>query len=178
MRAVLASLCFIVCAGAAAAQTPSAAPNAPPEALNQVYSCANITDDAQRLACYDQAVGRLRQAQTSGDLVAVDRHQAETINREAFGFSLPSLPHLFSRGDGQAIGAVEEVELEVARVQQRGDGSAVFTMTNGQVWQQIDNENGRNVRVGGHVRVRSASMGSFLMHVDAGGPALRVRRVS
>lgn len=177
MRVIIAGLCFIAFAGVAAAQTQ--APPQPPEALNQVYTCSNITDDAQRLACYDQAVGHLRQAQSNGDLVAVDRGQAETINREAFGFSLPSLPHLFSRGsDGEEVGHVEALELEVARVSPRGDGTATFTMTNGQVWAQIDNENARNVRVGGHVTVRRASMGSFLMHVDAGGPALRVRRAS
>src|SRR5512147_563616 len=159
MRAAIASLCFIAFAATAAAQPQQAPPQAP-QALDQVYSCANVTDDAQRLACYDQAVGGLRQAQTSGDLVAVDRSQAETINREAFGFSLPSLPHLFSRGsDGAEVGHVDELALEVTRIQRRQDGSAVFTMSNGQVWQQIDDENARNVREGGQVSIRRASMG-------------------
>lgn len=178
MRAVIASLCFVAFAATAAAQTQQAPPQ-PPQVLDQVYSCANVTDDAQRLTCYDQAVGRLRQAQTSGEIVAVDRHQAETINREAFGFSLPSLPHLFSRGsDGAEVGHVDEVALEVTRIQRRPDGTALFTMSNGQVWAQIDSDSARNVREGGHVSIRRASMGSFLMHVDAGGAALRVRRVS
>ena len=58
----------------------------------------------------------------------------------------------------------------------RRDGTASFTMTNGQVWSQIDNESPRNARAGGQVTIRRASMGSYLMSVEAGGPALRVRR--
>jgi len=49
-------------------------------------------------------------------------------------------------------------------------------MSNGQVWVQIDDENARNAREGGAVTIRRASMGSYLMSVEAGGPAIRVRR--
>lgn len=179
MRAALAGLLFIAFAAPAAAQDE---PQATPGVLDQVYGCANIADDGQRLACYDGAVGRLREAQTSGNLVAVDRAQAEEIQRDAFGFSLPSLPRLFgSRSGGGApattgVGEVSEMRLEIASVVRRRNGPATFTMSNGQVWTQIDDENARNARQGGSVTIRRASLGSFLMSVDAGGPAIRVRR--
>jgi len=174
MRVVLASLCFVaIAAGAASAQEPPGNP----AVLDQVYACSSIAEQAARLACYDGAVGRLREAQSSGNLVAVDRQQAETVEREAFGFSLPSLPRLFgNRGDGAASPEIAEMALEIDRVSRRNDGTATFYMTNGQVWTQIDNENARNVRPGGQVTVRRATLGSFLMSVEAGGPALRVRR--
>ena len=183
MRIVLASLCFVAFAGAASAQQQEPQPS--PGVLDQVYACANISDEAQRLACYDGAVGRLRAAQTSGNLVAVDRQQAEELDRDAFGFTLPSLSRLFGGGSDAATpgGAerpqferVDRMTLEIARVTMRRDGTALFTMTNGQVWSQIDNENPRNARVGGQVTVRRGTMGSYLMSVEAGGPALRVRR--
>lgn len=174
MRVAIASLCFFAIAGAATAQEQPQQP----QALTQVYACAEIQGQAERLACYDAAVGRLQQAQRTGDLVAVDRGQAETLQREGFGFSLPSLPRLFGGTQGGELNQVEEVSSEVTRVQRRGDGTAVFTLANGQVWSQIDNENARNVRDGGAVTIRRATFGSFLMHVEAGGPALRVRRVS
>jgi len=173
MRVVLASLCFVAIAGAASAQERVANP----PVLDQVYACAAIAEEAARLACYDGAVGRLREAQNSGNLVAVDRQQAETVEREAFGFSLPSLPRLFgNRGDGSAAPEVAEMALQIDRVSRRGDGTATFYMTNGQVWTQIDDANARNVRPGGQVTIRRATLGSFLMSVQAGGPALRVRR--
>jgi hypothetical protein len=175
MRVAIASLCFFVFVGAASAQEQAATQ---PQVLTQVFACAEIQDQAQRLACYDGAVGRLQQAQQAGDIVAVDRGQAETIQREGFGFSLPSIPRLFGGTQGGELRQVEEVSTEVTRVSRRGDGTASFTLANGQTWSQIDNENSRNVRDGGHVIIRRATFGSFLMHVDAGGPALRVRRVS
>jgi hypothetical protein len=183
MRVVLASLCFVAIAGAAFAQQQQ---QPPPGVLDQVYACASISDEAQRLACYDGAVGRLRQAQDSGNLVAVDRQQAEELDRDAFGFSLPSLSRLFGGGSDAAtppspgqqprFERVDEMQLEIARVSMRRDGTVSITMTNGQVWSQIDNENPRMVRVGGTVTVRRATMGSYLMSIEAGGPALRVRR--
>ncbi|MBC7769418.1 MAG: hypothetical protein H7124_11585 [Phycisphaerales bacterium] len=175
MRIVIASLCFVAfAAGSAAAQ--DRAPASPP-VLDQVYACANVADETQRLACYDGAVGRLREAQTSGNLVAVDRQQAQEIEREAFGFSLPSLPRIFGNRGNEAPGAeVLEMALVIDRVVSRRNGPSTFYMTNGQAWTQIDNEVARNVRAGGEVTIRRAALGSFLMSVRAGGPALRVRR--
>jgi hypothetical protein len=173
MRSALVAFSSLALVGAAAAQTPQGQDNA----LDRVYACAAITQEAERLACYDNAVGRLRQAQTSGDLVAVDRTRVEEIERDAFGFSLPSIPRLFGgRERDSSEPNVAEVAMEVARVSRRPDGSGVFTMTNGQVWTQIDGGNNRRVREGGAVTVRRAALGSFLMSVEAGGPAIRVRR--
>lgn len=189
MRIVFVGLCLAAAAlGSASAQDPPASQPATPGVLDQVYACAGVAEENQRLACYDGAVGRLREAQNTGNIVAVDRAQAEEVDRDAFGFSLPSLARLFGGGSENASASstsaarppaferVDEMQLEIARVAMRRDGTAAFTMTNGQVWSQIDNESPRNVRTGGQVTVRRASMGSYLMSVEAGGPALRVRR--
>ncbi len=181
MRIVLASLAFIAFAGPVAAQEQSAQT---PDALNQVYACRDIADETQRLACYDGAVGRLREAQTSGNVVAIDRGQAQEMDREAFGFSLPSLSRIFGGGGGGNQSAastprfepVDEIAMEIASVVHRRNAPSTFTMTNGQVWVQIDDEVARNVRQGGSVTVRRASFSSYLMSVEAGGPAIRVRR--
>ena len=186
MRIVLASLAFIVLAGPVAAQQQTQPAN--PGVLDQVYSCRNIADEAQRLACYDGAVGRLQEAQNTGNLVAVDRGQAQEMDREAFGFSLPSLSRIFGGGGGGGganssasastpqFERVDNIQMEVASVTHRRNLPAVFRMTNGQVWIQIDDEVARNVREGGQVTIQRASMGSYLMRVEAGGPAIRVRR--
>ncbi|MFZ2030286.1 MAG: hypothetical protein WAU68_08260 [Vitreimonas sp.] len=180
MRLVFAGLLIVALALPAAAQRPAPQQSTgSPAALDEVYACSQITDEHQRLQCYDNAVGRMHEAQNRGDLVAVDRQQAERVNREAFGFSLPSLGHLFGGGGGHIIAPedVAEVAAHITRISQDRSGHATFTLDNGQQWQQIDDENPRAARTGGDVRVRRATMGSFLMHVEAGGPALRVRRV-
>lgn len=182
MRIVLASLAFIALAGPVAAQEQTPAT---PGALDQVYACRSITDEAQRLACYDGAVGRLQEAQNTGNLVAVDRGQAQEMDREAFGFSLPSLSRIFGGGSSSAPNApnappqferVDNIAMEIASVTHRRNLPSTFRMTNGQVWVQIDDEVARNVREGGSVTIQRASMGSYLMRVEAGGPAIRVRR--
>lgn len=172
MRAILISLCFVAFAAPAAAQDgpPS------PEVLDQVLACGAVTNEAERLACYDRAVAQLRAAHESGSLVAVDRQQVQEIERDAFGFSLPSLPQIFRRGGESDVLAVAEMALTVERVSFRGDGTGTFTMSNGQVWSQIDGMNARHVRVGTEVIIRRASMGSFMLSVPSGGPPLRVRR--
>ena len=169
---IAAFVVFALFAPVAAAQTP---PRPGAGVLDQVYACAAVSVEAERLACYDQAVGRLRQAQTSGEVVAVDRAQAEEIERDAFGFSLPSLPRLFGR-ERDAEPTFSELQLEIARVEHRTNQPARFTMSNGQVWTQIGTEGVRHVRTGGAVRIRRAALGSFLMSVEAGGAAIRVRR--
>lgn len=174
MRIALSSLAFLALASSATAQPAPPTPGV----LDQVYACAAIAGEPERLACYDGAVGRLRAAESSGQVVAVDRARAEEVEREAFGFTLPSLPRLFGRR-GEGVAAPEEVaeaRLEIARVESRPNRPATFTMTNGQVWTQIDGESARNVREGGAVTIRRAAMASFLMSVEAGGPAIRVRR--
>ena len=184
MRIVLASLAFIALAGPVAAQQQTEPAN--PGVLDQVYNCRSIADEAQRLACYDGAVGRLQEAQNTGSLVAVDRGQAQEMDREAFGFQLPSLARIFgggsSGGNSSASAStpqferIDNIQMTIASVTHRRNLPSVFRMTNGQVWVQIDDEVARSVRQGGQVTIQRASMGSYLMRVEAGGPAIRVRR--
>lgn len=172
MRVVLTSLCFIAFASAASAQEGGQTP----AVLDQVYACAGVSGETERLACYDAAVGRLREAQTAGNLVAVDRQAAEQIEREAFGFSLPNLPRIFGRGiaDNEDL---SQMQMQIQQIDRpRGGGAVRMTMTNGQVWTQTDDLAARNLREGRNVTVRNAALGTFLMSVEGGGAAVRVRR--
>ncbi|MBX3430114.1 MAG: hypothetical protein KF779_11100 [Hyphomonadaceae bacterium] len=178
MRIILASLAFIALTGSVAAQEQ----HPTPDVLNQVYACRSIADEAQRLACYDGAVGNLQSAQNAGNLVAVDRQHAQEVDREAFGFSLPSLSRIFGSANSASnpsapqFERIDNIQMEIAGVTRRRNLPSTFRMTNGQVWVQIDDEVARNVREGGTVTIERASLGSYLMHVEAGGPAIRVRR--
>ncbi len=173
MRVVLASLCLIAFAAPALAQQQPATPSV----LDQVYACANVNEEAARLSCYDTAVGRLREAQSSGNIVAVDRGQMETIERESFGFALPSLPTIFRRDPTQEQEAIREARFTIERVSRHADGRSTFYMTDGAAWTQIESESARNARPGENVTVRRASLGSFMMSFESGGRAQRVRRV-
>jgi hypothetical protein len=156
----------------AASAQPVAAPT--PEALANAYRCAEVQDNVARLACYDEAVGRLRQAETQGQIVALDRERVATLRRESFGFSLPNFARMMpSFGGGEET--LERVEMRVERIIARAYGRHSFVMSNGQTWTQVEPQSASNVRVGDAVAIRQAAMGSFMLSPEHGA-GHRVRR--
>jgi hypothetical protein len=181
MRPVFMSLvATLACAGAAAAQE-SPATASPPNVLAKVYACAAVPEAQARLACFDAEVAALRTAETEGQFAAVDATRARQIQRESFGFSLPSLPQLglptFRRPSegGPPEENLDSQSMKIARLG-RFDGRTSFIMENGQVWVLVEAQENRNAKAGAEVNIRKAALGSFLMSVEAGGRALRVRR--
>jgi len=174
MRALTVAVVLIGLAPAVAlAQTPAPTP----QVLTDVYACAQIQDDAQRLACYDGAVGRLRQAETQGQVVAVDREQAREIERDSFGFHLPSLSRLLPNLEGSDR-EIDDVQMTVASVRVSPTGYHTFEMDNGQIWTQVEPQGARNVRAGDVVTIQRAALGSFRLISSRGGAGHRVRRTS
>jgi hypothetical protein len=148
-------------------------PNAP--AVQAVIDCAKIGPNDQRLACYDAAVAAMAKAQTTGDLVAIDRAQRRAARRQAFGMSLPSLAFL---DRGERPEEASSLTTTVTGVTRTPDGKWVITVEGGAVWRQTDdNELAREPRIGSAVRIRKAALGSFFVNIDR-QQALRMRRVS
>ncbi|MEQ9316265.1 MAG: hypothetical protein RLN72_10465 [Henriciella sp.] len=144
-----------------------------------VYACIDVADDLERLACYDAAVGRLKAAEETGDVVTVTRQQVEEVKRESFGFSLPSLPKLVMPKLGSDDGdEIKEMTLAVDRVSRGSDGKLIIYLENGQVWQQIENKRvAYSPKVGvKNATIKSAALGSFRMKFDDGVP-FRARRI-
>ena len=62
-----------------------------PDELAAIYDCKSIENGPDRLSCYDSAVGKFKEAEQSGQVVTVDKEAIETVERDAFGFNIPSL---------------------------------------------------------------------------------------
>lgn len=60
--------------------------------VDDVLACRAIDDIEARLACFDASAERLASARQSGDIVIVEREDVEAVERDSFGFNLPSLP--------------------------------------------------------------------------------------
>jgi hypothetical protein len=174
------------------ADSPTPAPAAAP-AMSALYACAAITDNAERLACYDRTVASVRASEASGDLVTLDRAQVEAVERDAFGFQMPSLPRLFRRAEAAtprtaepgapatARPAIEEPASSqtytIVRITRRGDGQLLTTST-GQSWQLVEPTTIRGAQATPlTVTIRRAAMGSFILQVDGRNQGYRVRRV-
>lgn len=154
------------------AQAAGAAP-ADPGALTALFACRAIAEDSARLACLDRETAALARSRDGGEIIVIDRVEAEATRRRLFGFSLPSVTGLF--GDGEAE-RIDEVQSTLARARQAGDGRWVFTLEDGAVWRQVDGDTVRFTnRPGQPVTIRRAALGSYQL-VTGGSRAVRVRR--
>ncbi len=141
--------------------------------VQKLADCRKVADDSARLACFDAAAGALEQAEAKGDIVVVDRAQAQQVRRQAFGFSLPSLS-VFDRGDKPE--QVDSIESKITAVRADPTGKWVLKLEDGSTWTQIDvGSPSIRPKAGMPVKVRKATMGSFLLSVD-GQRAFRARR--
>jgi hypothetical protein len=166
---VAAAVAAVGMADAAAANPQSAPTNAP--VVQAVVECRKIEDSSQRLACYDQAVAALTNAQQSGDLVTLDRKQRQAVRKQAFGFTLPTLS-MFDTGEKQD----DRIDETLASAHQVGEGRWVFQMQDGAVWRQIDDEFlSREPHPGSAIVIKRAMLGSYMLTVD-GQPGVRVHR--
>lgn len=155
-----------------------------PRPTDTLYVCASETDDTARLACFDKAVADLKAAENAGKVKTVDVASIEKIERESFGFSLPSLTEVFrsEQKDGKSLSKpVEEVELAIASISvNRVTKKALIKLENGQVWEQIDSTElpRSKVRKAKMAAIKKASLGSFMMVIDDSGAGIRVRRIA
>jgi len=149
-------------------------PQERPESLARLMACRSIADDSARLACFDASAGALDTAERSGEVVMIDRAGVAETRRQLFGFEMPSLPRLF--GPDSAAAELDSIETTLRSASLVGEGRWIFRLEDGGVWRQIDSERVRfENRPGEAVRVRKASLGSFLLTVG-GSRAVRVRR--
>jgi hypothetical protein len=144
--------------------------------LQAVVECRAIKDREARLNCFDAAAAKLDEAEASGQVVVVEKQQIQTVKREAFGLTLPSLD-LFGRSAKSAAAVDVDRVTETVKTARRGpDNRWVVELETGAVWRQIDeNEIARDPRPGSKVEIKKAALGSFVMKVD-GQSAVRVHR--
>lgn len=151
----------------------------PPISTQAIYACAEIADDLERLACYDDTVGRFEAAEAAGEVATISKSEVEELKKDSFGFALPSIPRIvmpkFGGGDKNDV---EAVTLAVSSIKRLPYDNLRITLENGQVWEQTD---GRRVTYSKRKGVDSAeitraSLGSYKMKLD-GGTSFRVKRL-
>lgn len=145
-----------------------------------LYACATITNDAERLKCFDTTLAQLRAAEQTGEVTVVDRASVQRLEKDSFGFQLPSFGAIFSHKTpveaANTPSSVSEVSGKIERVSRSKDG-ALFVLDNGQSWRQTDTVSTALVRVGDTVAIKRAALGSFMLVRASGGEGVKVRRV-
>ena len=129
---------------------------------DSVVACQKETDDAKRLACYDQEVRK--HAGTPEQRFGLRHNQSPPASAGE------------SPAEQQEKDELKTISATVTAISKRPRGESVLTLDNGQVWAQTQAGSRLRVRVGDTVSIRSAALGSYLLSSPRGG-STRVERV-
>lgn len=144
------------------------------ESLSDIARCRSIAADADRLACFDQTVAALDAAERTGEVVVLDRTQVREANRQLFGFEIAN--PFAGRPNVAPEPVLDAIETTLTSASSSSENKWTFRLANGSEWRQIDSGAVRfKNREGEAVRVRRASLGSYMMTIG-NSRAVRVRR--
>lgn len=154
----------------------------------QLQSCRHISDEEQRLSCFDQIVNQLDSAPR--ELVApapvspvgqpatpVSKTlQPAAASQQATTPAHQDLTEKFGLKKTNPEEHIEEITSVVKAVGMDLRKKLLITLENGQQWRQIDQEY-LNIKPGDRCVVKRGAIGSFLLGIEGAKKKIRVRRV-
>lgn len=171
-RPMSAVLALVVLLAPAAATARDKADQSHAAAFQSVLDCRAVADNTARLACYDAAAAGMSQAEAKGDIVVIDRAQAQKAHREAFGLSVPSLDFVRRALRPEEVNQINGV---VKAAMSDINGRWTLVLEDGAVWRQIAGDQLRTPHVGSKVVIEKGAIGSFKMSIDD-QPTIKVHR--
>ncbi|MEP2140782.1 MAG: hypothetical protein ABJI41_14840 [Erythrobacter sp.] len=141
---------------------------ATPDFLAKLKECQAITDDADRLACFDGSVTAMVAANEAGQVQIVDQEDVRKTRRQLFGLSVPEIDILKGKDDDkQTKEARELLETTITSVRYLSSRKIRFTTQEDAVW-EINRAPTRlrTVEAGDTVVFKKASLGTFFIRID------------
>lgn len=164
---VLCGALIVASAWAAAAWAADPSPSS-------IGACRNITDDKQRLACFDRE-SALQPPPARG----AQTQDAQDTEKKRSAASAPASPELspeqrmgldpariLKLQGSQGTADLKELTAKIRSVSGDLDSRRYFTLENGQVWRQVEAESEFTVRPGDTVHITRALFGSYFMSVS------------
>ena len=167
------ALAALTLASPLAAKTQPLAAAPPPKIFTDVIQCRTITDNAERLACFDRSVGTLATAQANKEVYVADKEAMREARKGLFGFNLPNMK-IFSDDDMEKDVNSIESTITAAVAGQKG---YIFTLKDGARWMQTDGAYIDKPKIGASIRIKRASFGSYFGEINK-GPGVRVERLN
>ena len=134
-----------------------------------LQACVGITEDSQRLACFDREIGALSgAAAASGASAAGAGATAAPLTPEQkMGLSAEGIRKLEAdKGINPGAKPPQELGAHLASVSRNSAGRAVFTLDNGQVWRQSETRAHFEAHAGDAVKITTGALGSFWLSTD------------
>ncbi len=142
------------------------APKSP--VLQALADCAQQRDASRRLACYDEKVVALTEAEKTGEVVITDRADIREAQQASLGLRSRPVP-------GSEASTPVRITAKIQSVRPFTYGRWLFMLDNGMRWRQADDE-AIFPKAGQDVTIQAASMGGYTMKI--GSSLVRVSRVS
>jgi hypothetical protein len=154
----------------------------------ELDTCRSLANDAERLACYDRAAGRiLAQPVTPAPAPAAAAAAAPAAAATAAANAPASTPGAADNFGRERVLAAEEAKRQeqetreigelsanVTDIDTRMDGLMTITLDNGQVWRQTRPDSMFRLKTGDRVKIQPGAMKSFILS----GPTKKSTRVS
>jgi hypothetical protein len=132
-----------------------------------IEACTKLTDEHARLACFDREVGaqmarEARAAAPAGPAPATAPTPAAKLTEEQkMGLTPGRIQQLERPTDAPA--PLQELAVKVTSLTTDLAGHQVFTLSNGQVWRQVEVDEKFSIKAGDEVTISRGVMGSYFM---------------
>ena len=167
-------VCAALLAGPASAQERRKSPPPPsPELFEALEACRGISDNVQRLACFDSTAAKLSAAVESKQIVVVEEKEVKKTKRSLFGFRLPDLS-IFGGNDNDSE-EDKTLTTTIKSLGKAGGGRWNIGIPEGAVWQTTEAMT-FNPSVGDEVEIKSGVMGGYFLRVGK-KRAVRAKRI-
>ena len=117
---------------------------------DQLLACRHVSDSASRLDCYDRI----------SDAAPTAKPLPEGV--------VPSEQATNPRRVSMAPFEQATIESSIVQISRPLTGRAVFTLENGQVWQQMDAEDAKSAKIGDHVVLSKKVLSAYWLKLDSG----------
>lgn len=141
--------------------------------VSALRACRQVTDPAQRLACFDKAAASLTGAVEQGEVTLVTREQATKTRRSLFGFAVPEFP-FFKRRAGESD--LREISTRIVSVRPYGPNRYRLGVAEADAVWETTEELAREPLAGQPVTIQRGALGSYWIKVG-NGREVRGRRV-
>jgi hypothetical protein len=146
--------------------------------LSGLYACEAIAQSDAQLACFRAETAKLRAAETTGDIVALEKETFAEIKKEEAKAAEKELTELKAAEEIRK-NPPKQRSLAIQSAETYGaNGYIRFTLENGEVWRQVESGRVRLSKGGGDVlTIKRKSLGSSLGRVNDKRPSFRIKRV-
>lgn len=150
---------------------------APSPLVGKLENCTTITDDAERLACFDREVAALVGASSKGSVRIVEQAEITEARKKLYGYQVPDAG-IFAAQNDEEREAAKTLVSTITRVRKVGakeyhiwiaEGDAIWRMKSTSI-------RFRPPEIGDDVEFKPATMGTYWIRVN-GRKGVRGNRI-